>query len=145
MKISLPGTVLPFSIVCMQFFFKRKKCGIAQLGPFSIFTAKKYILTQKELDYMWPLISGLGWFNVQNLMKAYGLTWGQCSEIMKIQSQVHQDYNKVDDDWDGVGLLLIIKGISLNFNSHKYPAHGLREALRKFYIYMQVNMVSLQD
>ena len=27
---------------------------------------KKKILPQKKLDYMWPLISGLGWFNVQD-------------------------------------------------------------------------------
>ena len=53
-KISLPGTVLPFSVVCMLYIFVlRKKCGIAQWGPFSIFTAtKKMILPQKELDYM---------------------------------------------------------------------------------------------
>ena len=44
----------------------RKKCGIAQWGTFSIFKKqKKKILPQKELDYMWPLISGLGRFNVQ--------------------------------------------------------------------------------
>ena len=29
-KISLPGTVLPFSVVCMLYFFVRKKCGIPQ-------------------------------------------------------------------------------------------------------------------
>ena len=65
-KISLPGTVLLFSVVCMLYIYiLRKKCGIAQWGPFSIFTAKKKILPQKELDYMWPLISGLGRFIVQ--------------------------------------------------------------------------------
>ena len=66
-KISLPGTELPFSVVYMVFFVP-KKCGISQWGPFSIFKAKKMILTQKELDYMWPLISGLGRFNVQYIM-----------------------------------------------------------------------------
>ena len=47
-KISLPGTVLPFSVVCMLFFL-RKKCGIAQWGPFSIFTAKKKDSTPKGI------------------------------------------------------------------------------------------------
>ena len=34
------------------------------MGSFSYLYSKKKILPQKELDYMWPLISGLGRFNV---------------------------------------------------------------------------------
>ena len=30
---------------------------------FYLYSKKKMILPQKELDYMWPLISGLGQFN----------------------------------------------------------------------------------
>ena len=34
------------------FFLLAEVCGIAQGGPYSIFTAKKKILPQKELNYM---------------------------------------------------------------------------------------------
>ena len=38
----------------------------SSMGSFFYLYSKKKILPQKELDYMWPLISGLGWFNVQD-------------------------------------------------------------------------------
>ena len=44
---------------------------------FYLYSKIKMILPQKELDYMWPLISGLGQFNAL-MMIILSETWYDC-------------------------------------------------------------------
>jgi hypothetical protein len=56
----------------------------------------------------------------------------------------NSDFSSLSDSGDGIGLLVLIKVITLNFQSQKYLPHSLHEAKKRLYACIQYRHSSVQ-
>jgi hypothetical protein len=80
----------------------------------------------------------------QNIKTLYSLVWGQCSDTLRQKLEAHDDYDNTRRNFDGVGLLRIIKDVTYHFQSQKALGQSLHEAERRFYIFSQGRHVTCQ-
>ena len=73
----------------------------------------------------------------ENIGSLYSLLRGQCTDIMKQRLESLPTYDKLNEDRDGLGLLIEIKNIAFSFQSQNYLAHSLHDSKRRFYMYQQ--------
>ena len=73
----------------------------------------------------------------QNIGSLYSLLQGQCIDIMKQRLESLPIYAKLNEDHDGLGLLIEIKNIAFSFQSQNYLAHLLHNSKRCFYMFQQ--------
>jgi len=73
----------------------------------------------------------------ENLIKAYILVWGQCTELMKAKLETLTTYVDMKRDNNTLQLLNEIKAITYKFEDHMYLPHSLYQAYRSFYLFRQ--------
>ena len=71
------------------------------------------------------------------LTSLFGVVWGQCSRLMQNRCRSHKDFKKIEEEYDVVELLKIIKAISHKFETHTCIWDALSQAKRRFYAYKQ--------
>ena len=69
----------------------------------------------------------------ENKSALYMLVWGQCSEGVKSKIKSVKNYTKMQSNYDCLGLLLTIKGITFKFETQVNIFVSIREAKIRFY------------
>ena len=84
---------------------------------------------EKMVDEHARRISGID----EHIKSLYSLVWGQCSDVVRQKVESNENFEEVARTGNGIGLLIILKGISFHFQSQKYACHSIHEALKRFY------------
>ena len=69
----------------------------------------------------------------ENVKAAYSLIWGQCTEVMRAKIEALQGHTTIELQLNGIELLKEIKQVCYNYDSQKFPAYSVHQAMRKFY------------
>lgn len=76
-----------------------------------------------------------------NVKTLFSLVWGQCTEALQAKVEADTNYNNMAKvPQDGIQLLKIIKDIAFDYQSQKYLAHAISDAVFKFWTFQQGNL-----
>jgi hypothetical protein len=81
----------------------------------------------------------------ENLRTFYTLVWGQCSEVVRAQSEVLDSYGAMSEDFNSMALLKAIKGIAYNFQRQKYKPNAFNESKSRLYLLIQDKFTTCQQ
>jgi Zinc knuckle len=84
---------------------------------------------EKQVDQYVHHVAGIE----AHVKTLFSLVWGQCSDVVRQKVESNETYAEVSRTGNGIGLLIILKGISFHFQSQKYSCHSIHEALKRFY------------
>jgi len=80
----------------------------------------------------------------ENVKSLFSLVWGQCSDVVRQKVEVHDNYEETTCTSNGIALLKILKGISVHFQSQKFPCHSIHEVIKRFYNCSQGHFATTQ-
>ncbi len=78
----------------------------------------------------------------QNDVKAYALVLNQCSPAVRDIIEAHQQWSKVNNWLDVIGLLKLMQQAVVSKNTKKHKIHAYVDALHTFYAFCQGNNMS---
>ena len=62
----------------------------------------------------------------------FSVVLGQCTDSMKAKLEVDKDYSKIANDSDVISLLALIREISYDYESQRYPYLAIHSALKAY-------------
>jgi hypothetical protein len=80
----------------------------------------------------------------ENIMTAYSLIWGQCSNVMRQKVETCTYFSMISQKGDAIVLLKLIKDVAYNYQVQKYVPQALHEAKNRFYNFHQLCHQSTQ-
>jgi len=83
-----------------------------------------------------------------NLVKAYGIIWGQCTKGLRAKLESRKDWNDGTDGkikYKPINLLKAIKEITHNYQDNKYPMESMYYCLRTLFVMKQEENEGLND
>ena len=72
-----------------------------------------------------------------NVKTLFNLVWGQCTESMQQKIESLDNYTTMEEENDGIALLVAIKNTSYNYQSQKYRIETVNEALYRLMVLRQ--------
>eukprot|EP00957_Ditylum_brightwellii_P106637 8135660-Ditylum_brightwellii.AAC.1 len=75
----------------------------------------------------------------------YAIAYGQCSEAMRANLEDEEGYKEAATESDVIELLKIIKRISYQYQSQRYPHRAVHAAMRALYFTSQKDRMTLEQ
>jgi hypothetical protein len=74
---------------------------------------------------------------LENRQKVFSLVWQKCTESMHAKIKAHRDYQVIEEELNGIELLIVIKLICFNIKDEKYAPQNVHETKAAFYALKQ--------
>ena len=80
----------------------------------------------------------------ENVKTLFNLVWGQCSDSMQQKIESLDDFAAMEEESNGIALLIAIKNTSYNYQSQKYRIESVNEALYRLMVLRQNQLTPQQ-